>query len=80
MTMGLWEDALDDAKQACHFPLVPCIHSMENYQIIALDPSSPWSHERILTEWTKVNLMNGLWKGALLAARDVGIVPANVYP
>ena len=25
-------------------------------------------------EWAKVNLMNGLWKGALDAARDVSIL------
>ncbi|KAF8552474.1 TPR-like protein [Imleria badia] len=34
------------------------------------DPSSPWGYERVLMEWAKVNLMNGLWKGALCAARD----------
>ena len=28
-------------------------------------------------EWAKVNLVNGLWKGALSAARDVCIAPAN---
>ena len=80
MTMGLWEDALDDANQVCHFLLILCLLSTQIRQVITLDPSSPWSYERILTEWTKVNLMNGLWKGALSAARDVSIFPANVYP
>lgn len=29
-------------------------------------------------EWAKVNLTNGLWKGALAAARDVSIALITV--
>ncbi|KAF8551251.1 hypothetical protein OG21DRAFT_1512971 [Imleria badia] len=39
-------------------------------QVITLDPSSAFCHERVLMEWAKVNLKNALWKNALSAARD----------
>ena len=39
-----------------------------------LDPTSPWDYEKVLMEWAKVDLKNGLWKDALSAARHVSLI------
>lgn len=51
---------------------------MRNHQAMELNPLSSWGFENILMEWANVNLMNGLWKGALSAAQDVSITSTNV--
>jgi hypothetical protein len=48
--------------------------------VIALDASSPWSYERVLTEWAEAKLVDGSWRDALLTAVDVSAFPcANVH-
>ncbi|KAF8551245.1 hypothetical protein OG21DRAFT_1487133 [Imleria badia] len=48
-------------------------------QVVTSDPRSPWSYERVLMEWAKVNLKNGLWEEALVAARDFKIPRITTY-
>ena len=45
--------------------------------MIALDPLSPWSYERVLTEWAEAKLVDGLWRDALLAAVNVSALPCT---
>ena len=46
MTVGSWEQALDDANQVQHFVTGRSIPLMHHYQMIKLDPTSPWGYER----------------------------------
>ena len=46
MTVGSWEQALDDANQVHHFVTGRSIPLTHCHQVIKLDPSSPWGYER----------------------------------
>ena len=43
--------------------------------MIALDPSSPWDYDKVLTDWAEAKLVDGLWRDALLAAVEVSTFP-----
>lgn len=43
---GLWEDALSDANEVCHFCCIEVFLVDGDRQVIMLDPSSPFGYER----------------------------------
>lgn len=49
-----------------------------DHQVVTLDPSSQFAYKRVLMEWTKVRLVDGSWRNALLSTGGVS-TPLLMY-